>query len=67
MFITASSNLRKCKSLGDQVRVKALRLGGGWAEDRENLATEAERWFGRNPVANIDDWKAVKNEVFRTE
>lgn len=67
MFITASTNLSKCKSLGDQVRVKALRLGGGWAEAREDLATEAERWFGREPVANIDDWKAVKNEVFRTE
>lgn len=67
MFITASTYLRKCKSLGDQVRVKALRLGGGWAEARENLATEAERWFERDPVANIDDWRAVKNEVFRTE
>ncbi|OCX17286.1 hypothetical protein [Pseudomonas graminis] len=67
MFISASTSLSKCKSLGDQVRVKALRLGGAWAEARENLATEAERWFGRDPVANIDDWKAVKNEVFRTE
>lgn len=67
MLISASTNLRKCKSLGDQVRVKALRLGGGWAEARENLAAGAERWFGRDPVANIDDWKAVKNEVFRTE
>jgi len=67
MFISASTSLRKCKSLGDQVRVKALRLGGGWAEARENLATEAELWFGRDPVSNINEWRAVKNEVFRTE
>lgn len=67
MFISTSTNLRKCKSLGDQVRVQALRLGGGWAEAREDVAMEAERWFGRDPVANIDDWRAVKNEVFRTE
>ncbi len=66
MVLCAKTNLRKCKSLGDQVRVKALRLGGGWADARENLAKEAERWFGRDPVANIQDWRAVKNEVFRS-
>ena len=66
MFICSATKLANCKSLGDQIRVKALRLGGGWSEAREDLANEAERWFGREPVKSLDHWRSIRAEVFRT-
>lgn len=66
VFICAATKLKACDSLGDQIRVKALRLGGGWSEAREDLAREAERWFGRDPVKTHEDWRSVRAEVFRT-
>ncbi|UVL42546.1 hypothetical protein LOY55_10770 [Pseudomonas sp. B21-040] len=67
MFICSATKIGPCKSLGDQIRVFALRLGGGWSEAREDLAKEAEQWFGREPVTTKQDWRAVRAEVFRTE
>ncbi|PHN28913.1 hypothetical protein [Pseudomonas sp. ICMP 561] len=67
VFICAATKIGKCNTLGDQIRVKALRLGGGWSEVREDLANEAERWFGREPVKTHEDWRSVRAEVFRIE
>ncbi|AZF63728.1 hypothetical protein C4J83_2739 [Pseudomonas sp. LBUM920] len=67
MFICAETKIGKCKSLGDQVRVCALRRGGGWRQAREDLAKQAERWFGHEPVTTKQDWQAIRAEVFRTD
>lgn len=67
IFINAQTSLANCQSLGDQIRVKALRLGGGWADAREDLARMAEEWFGRDPAATRQDFKSVCAEVFRSE
>jgi hypothetical protein len=67
MFICAETKIERCKSLGDQVHVLALRLGCSWSQAREDLAKEAENWFGRDPVTTKEDWRAVRAEVFRTE
>ena len=49
MFICAATRIGRCASLGVQVRVFVLRLGG-WSHARDGLANEAEHWFGREPV-----------------
>ena len=67
MFICAETKIGRCKSLGDQVRVSAPRLGGGWSQAREDLANEAELWFGREPVTAKQEWRAIRAEVFRTD
>lgn len=65
IFITAKSNLGKCQSLGDQIRIKALRVGMGWETIREDLAKMAEEWYGREPVSTKSDFRAICREVFR--
>lgn len=67
MFINAATQLGSCSSLGDQVRVRAMRLGGGWHEARNELAAIAEELFGTEPAKSKDDFRAVCREVFRTE
>ena len=67
VFINAATQLSSCASLGDQVRVRAMRLGGGWHEARNELANIAEDWFGSEPAKSKSDFRAVCREVFRTE
>ncbi|WP_092418234.1 hypothetical protein [Pseudomonas sp. NFPP07] len=67
IFICSRTKLRNCSSLGDQVRVIALRRGEGWSGAREDLANIAEEWFGRAPAKNRDEMRSVCGEVFRTE
>ncbi|WP_225785858.1 hypothetical protein [Pseudomonas sp. Marseille-P9655] len=67
VFICARTKLGKCTSLGDQVRVIALRRQNGWQAIREDLAQIAEEWFGRDPVTSRLDMRAVCAEVFRID
>lgn len=67
MFICAKTKLNKCQSLGDQVRVIALRRRGGWETCREDLAKIAEDWFGREPARTKDVMRSVVGEVFRVD
>lgn len=66
IFINSRTKLHSCSSLGDQVRVIALRRGEGWAGAREDLANMAEEWFGRDPAKTRDEMRSVCGEVFRT-
>lgn len=67
ILIGKGTKLSACRSLGDQIRVYAMRLGGGWAEAREELATMAEDWFGREPAKKRADFSSVCREVFRQD
>lgn len=67
VFICSETHLSKCQTLGDQVRVAALRLGGGWSDAREDLARMAEEWFGREPAKTKQNFHSVCAEVFRCE
>lgn len=66
IFICSCTKLSKCQSLGDQVRVVAMRRGNGWQTIRDDLARLAEEWFGREPARTRSEMHAVCEEVFRT-
>ena len=53
-------------TLGDQVRAEALRRGGAWPSMADDLAQQAERWYGRKPCKG-EDLALVFSEMFHTE
>lgn len=53
-------------TLGDQVRAEALRRGGAWPDMADELARQAERWYGRKPCKG-EDLALVFSEMFRVE
>jgi hypothetical protein len=67
LFIRAATRLSSCNTLGDQVRVYALRRGCGWETIRNDLAALAEEWFGREPAKSRRDFRLVCAEVFRVD
>ena len=67
VFINPSTKLSRCNSLGDQIRVRAMRIGGGWEAVREELATTAEAWFGSEPTKTKAELRSVCREIFRID
>jgi hypothetical protein len=53
-------------TLGDQVRSEALRRGGAWPSVADDLAKQAERWYGCKPCKG-EDLALVFSEMFKVE